>query len=125
MYRVTVSCSFSAFHQLRLANGELEEPHEHEWAVEVAYAGPEMDASGMLVDFVEAREDLDRISAQLDGANLNQSPLLAGANPTAECVARVICESLARVGCRADLLESVRVGEAPGCHATFFPTSGK
>ena len=121
MYRVTVSRSFSAVHRVRLADGRYETPHEHNWSVEVSYAGPELDATGMLVDFIEARRALDGITTQLQGADLNDCPLLSGLDPTAEHVARAIYDALARNGHQADLLEEVRVGEAPGCHAAFFP----
>ena len=53
MYRVTVTGRFSAVHGLRYGDGRQEPPHEHQWSVEVCFAGPELDRDGLLVDFVE------------------------------------------------------------------------
>jgi 6-pyruvoyltetrahydropterin/6-carboxytetrahydropterin synthase len=123
MYQVTVSGGFSAVHRVRLADGRDEAPHEHDWSVEVCFSGQELDSAGILVDFVETKAALAGITAQLEGADLNACPLLSGSNPTAERVARSIYQALARRVSRPDLLESVRVGEAPGCSATFVARS--
>ena len=123
MYRVMVSGGFSAVHRVRLADGRSEEPHEHDWSVEVCFSGQELDSAGILVDFVEAKTALEGITAHLEGADLNACPLLSGLNPTAERVARSIYQALARRVSRPDLLQSVRVGEAPGCSATFVGRS--
>ncbi|HUU83066.1 MAG TPA: 6-carboxytetrahydropterin synthase [Phycisphaerae bacterium] len=120
MYRVTVRAEFSAAHRLRSADGEYEPLHDHDWTVEASFVGADLDATGMLVDFEEVRPALQSVTQRLDHSSLNEAPLLAGLNPSAENVARVICEALAGAIARPDLLESVRVTEAPGCTAAYY-----
>ncbi|MFQ5491564.1 MAG: 6-pyruvoyl tetrahydropterin synthase family protein, partial [Phycisphaerae bacterium] len=78
------------------------------------------DETGVLIDFVEARQALDGVVALLDHSDLNASAVLAGANPSAEHVARAIGQHLAGRIKRPELLESVSVEEEPGCWATFL-----
>ena len=120
MYRVTVSTTFSAAHRLRRPNGEYEPLHGHDWSVEVSFAGSELDETGLLIDFDELQAALQSVTAPLRRTSLNEAPLLSGLNPSAENVARVICDAVAGRVCRPELLESVRVTEAPGCRATYY-----
>lgn len=120
MYRVTVSSGFSAAHRLRLADGTLERMHGHDWSVEARFVGSELDASGVLIDFEEVQRVLQQIVGSLHHTDLNECELLAGTSPSAENVARVICEAVAQGIASPDLLESVHVVEAPGCTASYF-----
>jgi 6-pyruvoyltetrahydropterin/6-carboxytetrahydropterin synthase len=119
MYEVRVQAGFSAAHQIRLYDGRLEPLHGHDWEVEAVFRGPELDRIGVLIDFVPARETLLAIAATLHHTHLNEAPLLAGANPTAEHVARCIFAELrTRLGPAAPLA-AVHVTEAPGCIAGY------
>lgn len=119
MYEVRVRAGFSAVHQVRLHDGRLEPLHGHDWRAEAVFRGPALDRMGMLVDFMAAEEALGEVLKQLHHQNLNEVPLLAGLNPTAEHVARRICEQLqARLGPEAPLA-GVWVEEAPGCVAAY------
>jgi 6-pyruvoyltetrahydropterin/6-carboxytetrahydropterin synthase len=119
MYRITVKASFSAAHRLRLPDGSYEPLHGHDWHVTARYAGPRLDAQGLLVDFVQVRSALREIVRSLDHTDLNTHALLAGRNPSAECVAAAIFERLAAMPAGGPLLEAVRVTEEPGCAAEF------
>lgn len=120
MYRVTIGDHFSAAHRLLLPDGGSEPLHGHNWSVEVGFCGQDLDESGVLVDFVEAKKRLAEVLAQLHHADLNACALMGGINPSAEHVARVIHQELANRVSRPDLLEYTRVEEEPGCWATFF-----
>ena len=120
MYRISVRSQFSAAHRLMLAQGRYEPPHEHDWSVEARFAGGQLDATGVLIDFQEVQAALRSVLGRLHQADLNAAPLLSGLNPSAENVARVICDALAGVVSSGHLLESVCVEEAPGCTATYF-----
>lgn len=120
MYRVKVSARFSAAHRLRLADGSFEPLHGHDWQVEVVFCGEVLDETGLLIDFGEARAALDGVVQTLDHSDLNASAVLAGANPSAEHLARAIGQQLAGRIKRPELLESVSLEEEPGCWATFF-----
>lgn len=119
MYEVRVQAWFSAAHQVRLYDGQLEPLHGHDWQVEAVFRGPALDRIGVLVDFVAVQNALREVVAGLNHTNLNEAPLLAGLNPTAEHVARRVFEQLQdRLGREAPLT-GVWVREAPGCIAAY------
>lgn len=119
MYEVSVEALFSAAHRLRLADGNLEPPHGHDWRVSAHFVGAELDEIGVLIDFVAAEARLREIAARLHHTDLNQAELLAGMNPSAEHVAKVIFDKLAVMPEYHRLLDRVTVTEAPGCRATY------
>lgn len=121
-YEVRVQGRFSAVHQLRMPGGSVEPLHGHDWRVEAVFRGPRLDAVGLLVDFEKAAEALRQVLAGLNHANLNTVGALAGGNPTAERVARIIFEQLRQSlgGCP---LAAVYVEEAPGCEAGYLAES--
>lgn len=120
MWEIRVESTFSARHAIRYPSGEVEDPHDHEWQVEVRYAGADLDDHGLLVDFVQAKHTLDAVLNKLAGTDLNTNPVLAGRNPTAEHVAGFIYAELQRAGRTADNCVAVLVEEAPGCKACFL-----
>ncbi len=119
MFEVSVEARFTATHQLRMPDGQLEPPHEHVWVVRATYAGAELDADGLLVDFGAVRARLAEALSPLDRQNLNGVAVLAGQPPSAEVVARHIARHLpASLGERARL-HRVEVEEEPGCRARY------
>lgn len=119
MFEVTVQACFRAAHAVRLASGEMETPHEHDWEVEVFFEGPTLDDRELLVDFVVVQDRLRRAVQPLQGADLNRHVLLAGASPTAENVAHRLFEELGAHDWRPARLCRVTVREAPGCAASY------
>ncbi len=127
MYEITVSTTFSAAHAI-VIRGEREPLHGHDWRVEAVLAGPELDEDSLLVDFHLVEGILSGIVKPFRNANLNDVPPFDKQNPSAEGVARHIADSLAaRLGSALDgggvRVASVRVTEAPGCSATYRPTT--
>lgn len=121
MFEVTVETTFAAAHALRL--GDTREPlHGHNWHVTVTLAGPTLDPDGLLVDFHAVEHLLRDITAPFHNANLNDTPPFTDLNPSAENVALHIARALVAGlrGGRASI-RSVRVTEAPGCAATYYP----
>lgn len=117
MYTVVVEGGFSATHQLRLADGSVEPLHGHDWRVRAYFTRADLDGTGMVIDFEEARRLLHDVTAGLAYRHLNDHDLFRGLNPTAEVVARTIFSELQRRGAAA--LSAVSVEEAPGCVAVF------
>jgi 6-pyruvoyltetrahydropterin/6-carboxytetrahydropterin synthase len=122
MFEVSVCDWFSAAHQIRLPDGTVEPLHGHNWRVEVTFCGERLDADDLLVDFVVVQRRLKEVLSSLHDTNLNESPPLAGRNPTAEAVAAWIGGRM-----RTALPDGVRVScvsveEAPGCIARYRPT---
>lgn len=119
MYEVRVQAGFSALHQIRLNDGTFEPLHGHDWLAEAVFRGPDLDRTGVLVDFVAAEAALREVVGGLHHVNLNEAPMLAGLDPTAEHVARRIFEELQASLGPTYPLYAVYVREAPGCMAGF------
>ena len=131
MYQITVNRTFAASHAIRLYDGALEPLHGHNWPVEVTIAADELDAMETVMDFHILEQALDQLLAQVHNKHLNDvEPFRSqGVNPSAERVAWWIGREITRCVNQASTgkpdrnlrLHSVRVGEAPGCFAAFFP----
>ncbi len=119
MYEVRIKAHFCAAHQVPLATGALEPLHGHDWEAEAVFRGPQLDASGILVDFTAAEKALRQVLVPLQNAVLNGSPFMAGLNPTAELVAKRIFQRLAEAMGHPGALAAVYVREAPGCVAGY------
>lgn len=119
MFEISVTRTFCASHQVRYANGTLEPLHGHNWTVTVSAGAAALDADGFVIDFHQLELQLDAILSPLNNSHLNDAPLLAGRNPSAEIVCQAIGEAL-RIAPPARLL-AVAITEAPGCVATYRP----
>ena len=127
MYEVTVSRIFAAAHAIRLTDGSTEPIHGHNWSVEVTVTSDRLDEMEVVMDFHELEAAVDRLITKVHNRNLNDvAPFVGGkTNPTAERVAWWIGHEVAK-GLPADIrLHSVKIGEAPGCTATFRPQPQK
>lgn len=124
MYEVRVSGSFYASHQLRRADKTLEPRHAHIWHVAATFAGPQLDDTGLLLDFTWIKPRLDGLLALFYDAHLNDHPAFASRNPSAENVARHLAEQLDRDLPKDVRLASVEVEEQAGCTATYRPGNG-
>jgi 6-pyruvoyltetrahydropterin/6-carboxytetrahydropterin synthase len=123
MYSITIERSFSAAHAIRLPDGSLEPVHGHNWPVEVSVGSPGLDQIETVMDFHELVGMVDGVLAGLHNRCLNEVEPFAGGrvNPTAERVAWWIAGRV-RASLPAGVrLECVRVGEAPGCYASYRP----
>ena len=129
MYEVTVSRIFAAAHAIRLYDGSLEPVHGHNWAIEVTVGADQLDEIDVVMDFHQLEMALDQLIAQVQNRSFNDIPPFAGltrgavgVNPTAERVARWIADQIAPELANGVHLSQVKVGEAPGCTASFRPS---
>lgn len=99
--------------------------HGHNWRVTLILRGDTLDRDGLLCDFHAVEGALDGVLAPLINADLNAA--IPEINPTAELVARHIGEAVAgRLrGVLPDgaRVSACRVTEAPGCAATYYPST--
>ena len=93
-YELMVEDSFSAAHQLIGYEGKCENLHGHTFKVQVFVSGAKLDKIGMLIDFKMIKAELKKVIDEFDHTNLNDLPLFAEQNPTAENLAREICDRL-------------------------------
>ncbi|MEE9212025.1 MAG: 6-carboxytetrahydropterin synthase [Phycisphaeraceae bacterium] len=127
MYEITVSRQFAAAHAIRLHDGTLEPLHEHNWTVHVTVTAEQLDAIDVVMDFQPLEKLVDAVIARVHNRNLNDvGPFADGCgentiNPTAERVAWWFGTEVARSLPARVRLTGVKVGEAPGCTATYRP----
>lgn len=119
-YDLTIRTVFSAAHSIRIA-GEQEPLHGHDWSVVVEVTSESLDGDGLVCDFHELEASLARIVEPFRNGNLNEIAPFNDVNPTAEHVARHIAQSMIAALQPGVSLVFVRIGEAPGCEATYRP----
>jgi len=120
MYEVMVEGSFSAAHNLRGYGKKCEKLHGHNWKVQVGIRGGKLDNTGMLVDFREVRDYLERIMEKLDHKYLNEISHFKVTNPTSENIARFIYSELkARLKSSRYMVNKVTVWESDTASATY------
>ena len=66
MFEVTVEDTFAAGHYLRNYKGKCENLHGHNYKVRVTLAGPELDSTGLLYDFVHLKHVIQTVIRSLD-----------------------------------------------------------
>jgi 6-pyruvoyltetrahydropterin/6-carboxytetrahydropterin synthase len=118
MYELRIERRFFAWHALRLYDGSFEPVHSHDWHVEVCLQAATLDAIGLAMDFHELERMVAATLDPLRDTDLNTHPALAGANPSAEHIARHLCAVLAPRLPAGTSLSSVTITESPGCRAT-------
>ncbi|RNJ26014.1 6-pyruvoyl trahydropterin synthase family protein [Halosegnis longus] len=96
-YTLTVRREFVAQHYLTVPDpGPVEgEPHSHVFTAEVAFAGPELDEYGYLVDIDAVEERLDALETRYRDTLLNDLPEFDGQNPSVERFAAAFGDRLA------------------------------
>jgi 6-pyruvoyltetrahydropterin/6-carboxytetrahydropterin synthase len=88
MYEVTVERTFAAGHYLRNYKGKCENPHGHNYKVEVTLRGAELDKAGLLLDFKDLKDVLRAVIDRLDHQMLNDVEPFISINPSAENIAK-------------------------------------
>jgi 6-pyruvoyltetrahydropterin/6-carboxytetrahydropterin synthase len=135
MFRVTREIEFCYGHRLLNYEGKCRYLHGHNGKAVIAIQGSELDHRGMLVDFADIKTAVSTwIDENLDHRMLlhREDPFvpilqkmgeplyLLDHNPTAENIARLICERSRELNLPAPIVE-VRLWETPKCYATYRP----
>jgi 6-pyruvoyltetrahydropterin/6-carboxytetrahydropterin synthase len=123
MFEVSVEHTFAAGHALRNYKGKCENVHGHNYRVQVVVRGETLDETGMLADFVELKRLLRAISEPLDHVFLNDFEPFRTQNPSAENIARYICEKMREGLKQSNPVEiaEVKVWETDIQSATYRP----
>jgi 6-pyruvoyltetrahydropterin/6-carboxytetrahydropterin synthase len=122
MYEVTIIKSFSAAHVLTEIGGKCEELHGHNFKVEVAVAASELSSTGLLIDFRVFKKWLGEILEDIDHKHLNILPPFAGINPSAENIAKYICEKMElKVKLAKVNVVRVKIWESENAAVTYIP----
>jgi 6-pyruvoyltetrahydropterin/6-carboxytetrahydropterin synthase len=128
MFEVSVEATFAAGHALRNYRGKCENVHGHNYKVQITVRGGELDAAGLLVDFVELKRALNEVVDRLDHRFLNDVPPFDVLNPSAENMARYFHEEVSRgLSVRPGVgVSEVRIWETDTSCATYrSPEAGQ
>ncbi len=124
MFEVSVEETFAAGHALRGYRGKCENPHGHNYKVQITLAGQELDSIGLLFDFKDLKAAMGEIVDRLDHQFLNDLEPFQRLNPSAENMARYfyqeIGKSLARATNGRVKVKQVKVWETDTTTATYF-----
>jgi len=122
MYEVTIIKSFSAAHLLAEIGGKCEELHGHNFKVEVTVAAKELNSHGLLIDFRFLKKVLDEILDDIDHKHLNSLTSFAGINPSAENIAKYICEKMeVKVKMAEVNVVRIKIWESENASVTYIP----
>jgi 6-pyruvoyltetrahydropterin/6-carboxytetrahydropterin synthase len=88
MFEVTVEAQFAAGHYLRNYRGKCENPHGHNYKVQVTLKGEELDEAGLLLDFKLLKQVMRPVVERLDHQMMNDIEPFTALNPSAENLAR-------------------------------------
>jgi 6-pyruvoyltetrahydropterin/6-carboxytetrahydropterin synthase len=123
MFEVSVEETFAAGHALRNYHGKCENVHGHNFRVQVMVEGSQLDATGLLVDFIQVKKAMQAVIDRLDHQFLNEVPPFDTINPSAENIARYFYDEMSK-GLSADVparIGSVKIWETETSSATYRP----
>ena len=122
MFEISVEHTFAAGHALRQYKGKCENVHGHNYKVRVTIAGDKLNAAGLLMDFVELRGEIKKFVEELDHRFLNDIPPFNQLNPSAENIAKYICDKIEPQAKNQGLrVHGVTVWETDTTSATYRP----
>ncbi|HTM48803.1 MAG TPA: 6-carboxytetrahydropterin synthase QueD [Bryobacteraceae bacterium] len=123
MFEVSVEETFAAGHALRGYRGKCENVHGHNYRVQLTLEGPELNAIGLLVDFVEVKRLIHGVVDRLDHQFINDLPPFDVVNPSAENLAKYFYDEISLKLGKAVRLGQVKIWETDITSATYRPGS--
>lgn len=91
---IFIKTHFSGGHHLRDYPGSCEQPHGHNWKVQVTVRANRLDHLGMGIDFKTLKKEVNSVIDDLDHCDLNNHPAFADKNPSSEHIAMFIFDRL-------------------------------
>ena len=124
-YLLSAEAAFAAAHTLPGVE-KCERMHGHNWSVRLTVRVDEsaLDSGGMAVDFRVVEDALRDAVADFDHAYLNELEPFLQVPPTAERIARVVCDRAAATlgaGAAVATIEAVEVWETPQYRVEYRP----
>lgn len=117
MFEVKIETSFSSAHHLLNYKGKCENPHGHNWKVEVYARGSNLDSSNILIDFKVLKKEVNEIIDYLDHKDLNELEDFKNQSPSSEFIARYIYKKAKE---KISIVSRVDVSETPTSRASYF-----
>ena len=124
MFEVTVEDTFAAGHALRGYRGKCENPHGHNYKLQITLHGERLDNIGLLFDFKDLKNAMNEMIERLDHKFINDIEPFTTLNPSAENMAKYFYdEANALLGERTNgrvRVKQVKVWETDTTAATYF-----
>jgi 6-pyruvoyltetrahydropterin/6-carboxytetrahydropterin synthase len=124
MFEVSVEQTFAAGHALRNYKGKCENVHGHNFRVQVTIEGERLDETGLLVDFIDVKNQMRAVIERLDHQFLNEIAPFDVKNPSAENIAEYFYQEM-MMGLAgtpvAVQIQEVKVWETDIQSATYRP----
>jgi 6-pyruvoyltetrahydropterin/6-carboxytetrahydropterin synthase len=122
MFEVSVEQSFAAGHALRNYHGKRENVHGHNFRVRISVQGEHLDATGLLVDFLEVKNLIGGVIERLDHQFLNDLSPFDEINPSAENIAKYFYDRISVGLTSAEVrIAEVRIWETDTSSAVYRP----
>ncbi len=119
MFTISVETHFWASHQLTSPDDSKEPEHHHNWSVAAVVSGKKLNSTGLVMDFGRLKKLLCNITAEFDNKKLSSIDYFRKNSSSAENIAKFIYEKLRKKLPEDVKLQSIRVGEEPGCSVIF------
>jgi 6-pyruvoyltetrahydropterin/6-carboxytetrahydropterin synthase len=94
MFEVSVEDSFAAGHALRGYRGKCENPHGHNYKVQITLNGERLDNIGLLFDFKDLKTAMNEVIDRLDHKFINDIAPFTEMNPSAENMAKYFYDEM-------------------------------
>jgi 6-pyruvoyltetrahydropterin/6-carboxytetrahydropterin synthase len=94
MFEVSVEDSFAAGHALRGYRGKCENPHGHNYKVQITLTGERLDNIGLLFDFKDLKTAMNEVIDRLDHKFINDIAPFTEMNPSAENMAKYFYDEM-------------------------------
>jgi 6-pyruvoyltetrahydropterin/6-carboxytetrahydropterin synthase len=124
MFEICVEHTFAAGHALRNYHGKCENVHGHNYRVQIAVEGEQLDENGLLHDFADLKKRLRATSEYLDHQFINDLKPFDEINPSAENIAKFFGDTIQKELPSARI-SYVRVWETDTSYATYRPVFRK
>lgn len=117
MFEVKVEGHFSSAHRLLNYQGKCENPHGHNWKVEIYARGEELDKSNILIDFKIMKKELNLFLDELDHIDLNEHKDFKEQSPSSEYLSKYIYVEMKKI---IPQLYKVSVWETERARASYW-----
>lgn len=124
MFEIAVEQSFASAHALRNYKGRCENVHGHNWKVRVTIEGERLDATGLLIDFLDVKHNMAQVIDRIDHQFLNEIAPFDVVNPSAENIAEYFYQQLSPTLGSAPVpvrIREIKVWETEIQSATYRP----
>ncbi len=117
MFEIKAESMFSAAHHLLNYEGKCENPHGHNWKVEITARGNVLDKSNIMIDFKLLKAELNKTLDLIDHKDLNELEYFKGESPSSEMIAKFIYDNVKKT---INCIYSVSVWETATSCATYY-----